>query len=88
MMCFTNEASATRILYAIFTYGNARWAKSLLKEFAQTALTLPKQTALREGHLHLLLPKEIKRLRAMINLYRPLRLIERREAKRREEHWG
>ncbi len=33
MTCFANDASAERILYAIFTYANARWAKSLLKEF-------------------------------------------------------
>ena len=35
MTCFVHEASAARILYAIFSYANARWAKSLLKEFTQ-----------------------------------------------------
>lgn len=35
MTCFAHEASAERILYAIFTYANARWANSLLKEFTQ-----------------------------------------------------
>ena len=35
MTCFANDASAQRILYAIFTYANARWAKTLLKEFTQ-----------------------------------------------------
>lgn len=37
MTCFANEASAERILYAIFTYANARWAHSLLKEFTQNS---------------------------------------------------
>jgi putative transposase len=37
MTCFTNEASADRILYAIFTDANARWAESLLKEFTQNS---------------------------------------------------
>ncbi len=35
MTCFVNAASAERILFAIFTYANTRWAKSLLKEFTQ-----------------------------------------------------
>lgn len=34
MTCFASSASANRILYAIFTYANQRWAKSLLKDFA------------------------------------------------------
>lgn len=37
MTCFANEASAERILYAIFTDTNARWAESLLKEFTQNS---------------------------------------------------
>ena len=37
MTCFANEASAERILYAIFTYANARWANSPLKEFTQNS---------------------------------------------------
>ncbi len=37
MTCFAHEASADRILYAIFTYANARWAESLLKEFTQNS---------------------------------------------------
>lgn len=35
MTCFTNEASANRIIYAIFTHANRRWAKSPLKQFTQ-----------------------------------------------------
>ena len=35
MTCFVNEDSADRILFAIFTHANQRWAKSLLKEFTQ-----------------------------------------------------
>ena len=37
MACFANEASADRILYAIFTYANDRWATSLLIEFADNS---------------------------------------------------
>jgi len=33
MTCFANEASADRILFAIFHYANQRWAGSLLTEF-------------------------------------------------------
>ena len=35
MTCFANEDSADRILFAIFTHANQRWAKSPLKEFTQ-----------------------------------------------------
>jgi len=35
MTCFTNEDSADRILFAIFTHANQRWAKSPLKDFTQ-----------------------------------------------------
>lgn len=35
MTCFPHEASADRILYAIFNHANQRWAKSPLKEFTQ-----------------------------------------------------
>ncbi len=41
MTCFVNAASAERILFAIFTYANTRWAKSLLKEFTQDLDTTP-----------------------------------------------
>lgn len=37
MTCFAHDASADRILYAIFTYANERWAKSLLKEFTHNS---------------------------------------------------
>ena len=37
MTCFVNEDSADRILYAIFTHANHRWAKSPLKEFTQNS---------------------------------------------------
>lgn len=37
MTCFSNEPSGDRILYAIFSYANQRWAKSPLKEFTQKA---------------------------------------------------
>jgi transposase-like protein len=35
MTCFSNEPSGDRILYAIFSYANQRWAQSPLKEFTQ-----------------------------------------------------
>ncbi len=35
MTCFANEDSADRILFAIFTHANQRWAKSPLKDFTQ-----------------------------------------------------
>lgn len=35
MTCFPHEASADRILYAVFHYANQRWSRSLLKEFTQ-----------------------------------------------------
>jgi putative transposase len=35
MTCFNNGDSADRILFAIFTHANQRWAKSPLKEFTQ-----------------------------------------------------
>jgi transposase-like protein len=37
MTCFVNEASADRILYAIFHYANQRWAESRLKEFTHNS---------------------------------------------------
>lgn len=35
MTCFVHEDSADRILFAIFTHANQRWARSPLKEFTQ-----------------------------------------------------
>lgn len=37
MTCFANEASADRILYAIFSYANQGWDQSLLKEFTHNS---------------------------------------------------
>lgn len=37
MTCFAHDASADRILYAIFSSANQRWAKSLLREFTHKA---------------------------------------------------